>query len=75
MNTTLYNLLVYICLLFKGTPRLDKKKNDIHDKLILIGFVMLFILGILIGCAICFIIQPPSYFSTELAFLQEDNNL
>lgn len=69
MNTALYNLLVYICLLFKGTPRLDKKQNDIHDKLILIGFVLLFILGILIGCAICFIIQPPEYYSTQLAFL------
>ena len=69
MNTTLYNLLVYICLLFKGTPRLDKKQNDIHDKLILIGFVMLFILGILIGCAICFLIKPPEYYSTPLAFL------
>ena len=69
MNTALYNLLVYICLLFKGTPRLDKKQNDIHDKLILIGFVMLFILGIIIGCAICFLIKPPEYYSTQLAFL------
>ena len=67
MNTALYNLLVYICLLFKGTPRLDKTQNDIHDQLILIGFVMLFILGIIIGCVICFYIKPPEYYSTPLA--------
>ena len=67
MNHALYNLLVYICLLFKGTPRLDKTQNDIHDQLILIGFVMLFILGIIIGCAICFMLQPPSYYSAQLA--------
>ena len=67
MNPALYNLIVYILLTIKGTPRLDKKQNDIHDKLILIGFVLLFILGILIGCAICFYIKPPEYYSTTLA--------
>ena len=67
MNSALYNLIVYIMISLQGTPRLDKKQNDIHDKLILVSFVMLFILGILIGCAICFMLQPPSYYSTQLA--------
>lgn len=67
MSSALYNLLVYICLLFKGTPRLDKTQNDIHDQIVLVGFVMLFVLGIIIGCAICFMLQPPSYYSAQLA--------
>ena len=67
MNHALYNLLVYICLLFKGTPRLDKTQNDIHDQIVLVGLVLLFVLGIIIGCAICFMLQPPSYYSAQLA--------
>lgn len=67
MNPALYNLIVYILLTIKGTPRLDKTQNDIHDKLVFVGFVMLFILGILIGCAICFLIKPPEFYSTQLA--------
>ena len=67
MNHALYNLLVYICLLFKGTPRLDKTQNDIHDQIVLVGFVLLFVLVIIIGCAICFMLQPPSYYSAQLA--------
>ena len=67
MNPALYNLIVYIMISLQGTPRLDKKQNDIHDKLVFVGFVMLFILGILIGCAICFLIKPPEYYSTTLA--------
>lgn len=67
MNSALYNLIVYIMISLQGTPRLDKKQNDIHDKLVFVGFVMLFILGILIGCAICFYIKPPEYYSTTLA--------
>lgn len=67
MNSALYNLIVYIMISLHGTPRLDKKQNDIHDKLVFVGFVMLFILGILIGCAICFYIKPPEYYSTTLA--------
>ena len=67
MNPAIYNLIVYILLLFRGPARLDKTRNDIHDKLVFVGFVMLFILGILIGCAICFYIKPPEYYSTQLA--------
>ena len=67
MNHALYNLIVYIMISLQGTPRLDKQKNDIHDKLVLVGFIALFILGILIGCAICFYIKPPEYYSTQLA--------
>lgn len=67
MNSALYNLIVYIMISLQGTPRLDKQKNEIHDKLVFVGFVMLFILGILIGCAICFLIKPPEYYSTPLA--------
>jgi len=69
MKNGLQNFLAYCYMCYTGKARLDKTQNDIHDKLILVGFVLLFILGIIIGCAICFLIQPPSYFSTELAFL------
>lgn len=69
MINGLQNFMAYCYMCYTGKARLDKKKNDIHDKLIIIGFVMLFILGILIGCAICFLIKPPEYYSTQLAFL------
>lgn len=67
MNPALYNLLVYICLLFKGTPRLDKKQNDIHDTLVIIGFVTLCVLAFIGFVALCFMIKPPEYYSTTLA--------
>lgn len=67
MNPAIYNLIVYILLFFRGPARLDKTQNDIHDRIVFVGFVMLFILGILIGCAICFLIKPPEYYSTTLA--------
>ena len=67
MNTALYNLIVYFCLLVRGTPRLDKKQNDIHDKLMLIAFITIFALAIIGFVALCFLIKPPEYWSTELA--------
>ena len=67
MNSALYNLIVYIMISLQGTPRLDKKKNEIHDKLVFAGFILLFILLIILGCAICFLIKPPEYYSTTLA--------
>lgn len=67
MNTALYNLLVYICLIFKGSPRLDKTQNDIHDTLVIIGFVTLCVLAIIGFVALCFLIKPPEYYSTPLA--------
>lgn len=67
MNPALYNLIVYILLTIKGTPRLDKKQNDIHDKIMFAGFILLFLLLIILGCAICFYIKPPEYYSTTLA--------
>ena len=67
MNPLLYNLIVYICLLFKPTPRLDKQQNDIHDKLVVAGFIALFILAIIFFMAVCFMIKPPEYYSTQLA--------
>ena len=67
MNPTIYNIIVYILLLFHGPARLDKKQNDIHDKLVLVGFIALFILAIIGFVAICFLIKPPEYYSTTLA--------
>lgn len=67
MNPAIYNIIVYILLLFQGTARLDKKQNDIHDKLVFVGFIALFILAIIGFVAICFLIKPPEYYSTTLA--------
>ena len=67
MNTALYNLIVYFCLLVRGTPRLDKKQNDIHDKLRVIAFITLFALAILGLLAFCFWIKPPEIWSMDLA--------
>lgn len=67
MNSALYNLIVYIMISLQGTRRLDKKQNDIHDKLVLVGFIALFILAIIGFVAICFLIKPPEYYSTTLA--------
>ena len=67
MNTALYNLLVYICLIFKGSPRLDKTQNDIHDTLVIICFVTLCVLAIIGFVALCFLIKPPEFYSTPLA--------
>ena len=69
MNLLLYNILVYICLLFNGGQRLDKTKNDIHDTLVIIGFVTLCVLAFIGFVALCFMIKPPEYYSTQLAFL------
>lgn len=67
MNTAIYNLIVYVCLRFKGTARLDKKQNEIHEQIVLAGFILLFILAIIGLCAICFMIKPPEFYSAPLA--------
>ena len=69
MNPAIYNLLVYICLLFKPNPtvRLNKQQNDIHDKLRVVVFIILFALAILGLLAFCFWIKPPEVWSMDLA--------
>ena len=67
MNPAIYNLIVYFCLLFKGTPRLDKRQNDIHDKLMLVAFLTIFALAIIGFVALCFLIKPPEVWSMDLA--------
>ena len=68
MNSSLYNLIVYILLLFRGGPvRLDKQRNDIHDKLVIAGFILLCVLALIGFLALCFAIKPPEYYSTPLA--------
>ena len=67
MNLLLYNILVYICLLFTGGQRLDKTKNDIHDLLMLVGIITLITFALIGCCAVCFWIKPPELYSQALA--------
>ena len=69
MRNGLQNFIAYCYMCYTGKARLDRVQTDIHRTLVLIGFVTLLVLAFLGLVALCFIIQPPSYFSTELAFL------
>lgn len=69
MNNGLQNLLAYCYMCYTGKTRLDKVQNEIHQTLVLIGFVTLMVLAILGFVALCFMIKPPEYYSTPLAFL------
>ena len=69
MRNGLQNLLAYCYMCYTGKTRLDRVQNDIHQTLVLIGFVTLMVLAILGFVALCFMIKPPEYYSTQLAFL------
>lgn len=69
MNTTLYNFICYCYMIYKGNKRLDKAQNEIRQTLILIGFACLIVLAFIGFVALCFVIKPPEYYSTPLAFL------
>ena len=69
MNTVLYNLIVFLCLFFKGERRLDSQYNKYKQITIMLCIMVLCILVLIILGVLCFIIQPPSYYSTELAMI------
>ena len=69
MKNELQNFIAYCYMCYTGKPRLDKVQNDIHQTLVLIGFVTLIVLAILGFVALCFMIKPPEFYSTQLAFL------
>ena len=67
MNRTLYNIICYAVMVYRGDKRLDKAANDIPQLLVRVGFVILCILAFIGLIALCFYLVPPSYFSTPLA--------
>lgn len=69
MINGLQNLIAYCYMCYTGKPRLDRVQNDIHQTLVLVGFVTLIVLAVLGFVALCFMIKPPEYYSTQLAFL------
>ena len=69
MRNGLQNFIAYCYMCYTGKARLDRVQNDIHQTLVLIGFVTLIVLAILGLAALCFMIKPPEYYSTPLAFL------
>lgn len=69
MNPMIYNLLVFLCLFLKGERRLDSQYNQYKQITIMLCFIVLCILVLILLGVLCFIIQPPSYYSTELAMI------
>ena len=69
MKNELQNFIAYCYMCYTGKARLDRVQTDIHRTLVLIGFVTLIVLAFLGLVALCFIIKPPEYYSTPLAFL------
>ena len=69
MINGLQNFIAYCYMCYTGKARLDRVQNDIHQTLVLIGFVTLVALAILGFVALCFMIKPPEYYSQTLAFL------
>lgn len=69
MRNGLQNFIAYCYMCYTGKARLDRVQSDIHRTLVLIGFVTLLVLAFLGLVALCFLIKPPEYYSTQLAFL------
>lgn len=69
MKNGLQNLLAYAYMCYTGKARLDRVQHDIHRTLVLVGFVTLIVLAVIGFVALCFMIKPPEYYSTTLAFL------
>lgn len=69
MKNGLQNFLAYVYMCYTGKARLDRVQHDIHRTLVLVGFVTLIVLAFLGLVALCFLIKPPEYYSTPLAFL------
>ena len=69
MRNGLQNFIAYCYMCSSGKARLDRVQTDIHRTLVLVGFVTLLVLAFLGLVALCFLIKPPEYYSTQLAFL------
>jgi len=69
MRNGLQNFIAYCYMCYTGKARLDRVQHDIHRTLVLVGFVTLLVLAFLGLVALCFLIKPPEYYSTQLAFL------
>ena len=69
MKSGLQNFLAYCYMCYTGKARLDRVQTDIHRTLVLVGFVTLIVLAVIGFVALCFMIKPPEYYSTHLAFL------
>ena len=69
MKNGLQNLVAYAYMCYTGKARLDRVQHDIHRTLVLVGFVTLIVLAVIGFVALCFMIKPPEYYSTHLAFL------
>ena len=69
MKNGLQNLVAYAYMCYTGKARLDRVHHDIHRTLVLVGFVTLIVLAVIGFVALCFMIKPPEYYSTHLAFL------
>ena len=69
MKNGLQNLIAYAYMCYTGKARLDRVQHDIHRTLVLVGFVTLIVLAVIGFVALCFMIKPPEYYSTHLAFL------
>ena len=69
MKNGLQNLVAYAYMCYSGKARLDRVQHDIHRTLVLVGFVTLIVLAVIGFVALCFMIKPPEYYSTPLAFL------
>jgi len=67
MRNGLQNFIAYCYMCYTGKARLDKKQTDIHQTLVLIGFLTLIILAAIGFIAILFWITPQSIYSTHLA--------
>ena len=69
MKNGLQNFLAYVYMCYTGKARLARVQHDIHKTLVQVGFVTLLVLAFLGLVALCFLIKPPEYYSTPLAFL------
>ena len=69
MRNGLQNFIAYCYMCYTGMARLDRVQTDIHRALVLVGFVTLLVLAVIGLVALCIMIKPPEYYSTQLAFL------
>jgi len=67
MINGLQNLVAYCYMCYSGKARLDRVQTDIHQTLVLIGFLTLILLAAIGFIAILFWITPQSIYSTHLA--------
>jgi hypothetical protein len=67
MRNNFQNLLCYCYMRYSGKARLDRVQTDVQNRLRLAAITILIILIFIGLIAICFMLQPPSYYSAPLA--------